>query len=124
MLFLTENAHCTTAGDTEQNCAKHFTVARCAIVTCFRRFTIVFAGICKKGKLEIVTCFARQTKFYSLFLWRTKHVTISSFPLLSVQPRTKNERSLRLRAVRRNDHRPFSRSLRLTALRRKRSFVL
>ena len=41
---------------------------------------IVFAGICK-GKLKIVTCFARQKKFYSLFLWRTKHVTISSFPL-------------------------------------------
>ena len=41
---------------------------------------IVFAGICK-GKLKIVTCFARQKKFYSLFLWRTKHVAISSFPL-------------------------------------------
>ena len=80
MLFLMENAHCATAGDTEQNGAKHFTVARRAIVTCFRRVTIVFAGICK-GKLKIVTCFARQTKFYSLFLWRTKHVTISSFPL-------------------------------------------
>ena len=80
MLFLMENAHCATAGDTEQNGAKHFTVARRAIVTCFRRVTIVFAGICK-GKLKIVTCFARQKKFYSLFLWRTKHVTISSFPL-------------------------------------------
>ena len=75
-----ESAHCAAAGDTEQNGAKHFTVARRAIVTCFRRVTIVFAGICK-GKLKIVTCFARQKKFYSLFLWRTKHVTISSFPL-------------------------------------------
>ena len=27
-----ENAHCATAGDTEQNGAKHFTVARRAIV--------------------------------------------------------------------------------------------
>ena len=80
LLFLMENAHCATAGDTEQNGAKHFTVARRAIVTCFRRVMIVFAGICK-GKLKIVTCFARQKKFYSLFLWRTKHVTISSFPL-------------------------------------------
>ena len=66
MLFLMENAHCATAGDTEQNGAKHFTVARRAIVTCFRRVIIVFAGICK-GKLKIVTCFARQKKFYSLF---------------------------------------------------------
>ena len=80
MLFLMENAHCATAGDTEQNGAKHFTVARRAIVTCFRRVMIVFAGICK-GKLKIVTCLARQKKFYRLFLWRTKHVTISSFPL-------------------------------------------
>ena len=40
---------------------------------------IVFGCICK-GKLKIVACFARQEKFYSLFLWR-KHVTISSFPL-------------------------------------------
>ena len=80
MLFLMENAHCATAGDTEQNGAKHFTVARRAIVTCFRRVMIVFAGICK-GKLKIVTCFARQKELYSLFLWRTKHVTISSFPL-------------------------------------------
>ena len=61
MLFLMENAHCATAGDTEQNSAKHFTVARHAIVTCFRRVMIVFAGICK-GKLKIVTCFARQKK--------------------------------------------------------------
>ena len=67
MLFLMENAHCAPAGDTEQNGAKHFTVARRAIVTCFRRVMIVFfAGICK-GKLKIVTCFARQKKFYSLF---------------------------------------------------------
>ena len=66
MLFLMENAHCATAGDTEQNGAKHFTVARRAIVTCCRRVMIVFAGICK-GKLKIVTCFARQKKFYSLF---------------------------------------------------------
>ena len=68
------------AGDTEQNGAKHFTVARRAIVTCFRRVMIVFAGICK-GKLKIVTCFARQKSFIVLFLWRTKHVTISRFPL-------------------------------------------
>ena len=66
MLFLMENAHCATAGDTEQNGAKHFTVARRAIVTCCRRVMIVFAGICK-GKLKIVTCFVRQKKFYSLF---------------------------------------------------------
>ena len=66
MRFLMENAHCATAGDTEQNGAKHFTVARRAIVTCFRRVMIVFAGICK-GKLKIVTCFARQRKLYSLF---------------------------------------------------------
>ena len=66
MLFLMENAHCATAGDTEQNGAKHFTVARRAIVTCFRRVMIVFAGICK-GKLKIVTCFARQKELYSLF---------------------------------------------------------
>ena len=80
MLFLMENAHCATAEDTEQNGAKHFTVARRAIITCCRRVMIVFAGIYKR-KLKIVTCFARQKKFYSLFLWRTKHVTISSFPL-------------------------------------------
>ena len=65
MLFLMENAHCATAGDTEQNGAKHFTVARRAIVTCFRRVMIVFAGICK-GKLKIVTCFARQKSFIVL----------------------------------------------------------
>ena len=35
MPFLMENAHCATAGDTAQNGAKHFTVARRAIVTCF-----------------------------------------------------------------------------------------
>ena len=51
MLFLMENAYCATAGDTEQNGAKHFTVARRAIVTCFWRVMIVFAGICK-GKLK------------------------------------------------------------------------
>ena len=71
MLFLMENAHCATAEDTEQNGAKHFTVARRAIVTCFRRVMIVFAGICK-GKLKIVTCFARQKKFSCLSLWRTE----------------------------------------------------
>ena len=60
MLFLMENAHCATAGDTE-NGAKHFTVARRAIVTCFRCVMIVFAGIFK-GKLKIVTCCARQKK--------------------------------------------------------------
>ena len=89
MLFLMENAHCATAGDTEQNGAKHFTVARRAIVTCFRRVMIVFAGICK-GKLKIVTCFARQKKFYSLFLWRTKHVTISSFSLANASQINRN----------------------------------
>ena len=68
MLFLMENAHCATAGDTEQNSAKHFTVARRAIVTCFRRVMIVFAGICK-GKLKIVTCFARQKKFFIVFFF-------------------------------------------------------
>ena len=52
MLFL-ENAHCA-ARDT-------------AIVTCFWRVMIVLAAICK-GKLKIVTCFARQKKFYSLLL--------------------------------------------------------
>ena len=51
MLFLMENAHCATAGDTEQNGAKHFTVARRAIVTCFRRVMIVFAGILQ-GKTQ------------------------------------------------------------------------
>ena len=55
MLFLMENAHCATVEDTEQNGAKHFTVAQRAIVTCFRRVMIVFAGICKE-KLKIVTC--------------------------------------------------------------------
>ena len=60
MLFLMENAHCATAGDTE------FAVARRAIVTCFRRVMIVFAGICK-GKLKIVTCFARQKKSFIVF---------------------------------------------------------
>ena len=67
MLFLMENAHCATAGDTEQNGAEHFTVARRAIVTCFRRVMIVFAGICK-GKLKIVTCFARQKVLWSIFV--------------------------------------------------------
>ena len=47
MRFLMENAHCATAGDTEQNGAKHFTVARRAIVTCFRArydsFSLAFA---------------------------------------------------------------------------------
>ena len=66
MPFLMENAHCATAGDTEQNGAKHFTVARRAIVTCFRRVMIVFAGICK-AKLKIVTCFARQKSFIVFF---------------------------------------------------------
>ena len=56
--FFLENAHCATVGDTEQNGAKHF-IARRAIVTCFRRVMIVFAGICK-GKLKIVTCFAQS----------------------------------------------------------------
>ena len=67
------------AGDTEQNGAKHFIVARRAIVTCFGRVMIVFAGICN-GKLKIATYFARQKSFI-FFLLRTKHVTISSFPL-------------------------------------------
>ena len=82
MLFLMENAHCATAGDTEQNGAKHFTVARRAIVTCFRRVMIVFAGSCKlQGKTQNRNVLRASKKFYSLFLWRTKHVTISSFPL-------------------------------------------
>ena len=52
MLFLLENAHCATAGDTEQNGAKHFPVARRAIVNVLLgAFMIVFAGICK-GKLK------------------------------------------------------------------------
>ena len=65
--------HCATAEDTEQNGAKHFTVARRAIVTCFRRFMIVYAGIWRKTQ--------NRAKGLCLFLWRTKHVTISSFPL-------------------------------------------
>ena len=81
MLFLMENAHCATAGDTEQNGAKHFTVARRAIVTCFRRVMIVFAGICKGKTQNRNVLRASKKKFYSLFVWRTKHVTISSFPL-------------------------------------------
>ena len=80
MLFLMENAHCATAGDIEQNGAKHFTVARRAIVTCFRRVMIVYAGICK-GKLKIATYFAHQKSFAVFFCGATKHVTISSFPL-------------------------------------------
>ena len=61
------NAHCATAGDTEQNGAEHFTVARRAIVTCFRRVMIVFAGICKENS-KIVTCFARQKVLWSIFV--------------------------------------------------------
>ena len=110
-----ESAHCAAAGDTEQNGAKHFTVERRAIVTCFRRVTIVFAGICK-GKLKIVTCFARQKKFYSLFLWRTKHVTISSFPLQmpakSIVTRLKHVTNAR-RATRKNARFRYHTSLEL-----------
>ena len=76
MLFLMENAHCATAGDTEQNGAKHFTVARRGIVTCFRHVMIVFAGIWRKTQNRNVLC----EKFESLFLWRTKHVSIRVFP--------------------------------------------
>ena len=55
-----KNAHCATAGDTEQNSASIYR-ARRAIVTCDRfRWHL-------QGKLKIVTCFARQKKFYSLF---------------------------------------------------------
>ena len=79
MLFLMENAHCATAGDTEQNGAKHFTVARRAIVTCFRRAMIVFAGICK-GKLKIVTCFARQKSFIVLFCGARSTLRFRVFP--------------------------------------------
>ena len=46
MLFLVENAHCATAGETEQNDFMHFTVARRTFITCFRRVMIIFAGIC------------------------------------------------------------------------------
>ena len=63
MLFLMENAHCATAGDTEQNGAKHFTVARRGIVTCFRHVVIVFAGIWRKTQNRNVLC----EKFESLF---------------------------------------------------------
>ena len=79
MLFLMENAHCATAGDTEQNGAKHFTVARRAIVTCFRRVMIVFAGICK-GKLKIVTCFARQKSFIVFFCGARSTLRFRVFP--------------------------------------------
>ena len=66
MLFLMENAHCATAGDTEQNGAKHFTVARRAIVTCLRRVMIVFAGICRENQIRKVL--RASKKFHSLFL--------------------------------------------------------
>ena len=39
----------------------------------------IFTSI-SQGKIKIVTCFTRQKKLYSLFLRRTQHVTISSFP--------------------------------------------
>ena len=78
--FPIEIAHRATAGDTDWNGSKRFTVARRSIVTCFRRVMTIFAGICK-GKPEIVTCFVRPTEDRLIFLWRTKHVTISSFPL-------------------------------------------
>ena len=77
--FLMENAHCATAGDTEQNGAKHFTVARRAIVTCFGRVMIVFAGICK-GKLKIVTCFARQKSFVVFFCGARSTLRFRVFP--------------------------------------------
>ena len=77
MLFLMENLYCPTAGDTEQNGAKHFTVARRAIVTCFRRYDRFRWHLQGKTQNRNVL----RAKFYSLFLWRTKHVTISSFPL-------------------------------------------
>ena len=67
MLFLMQNAHRATVGDTEQNGAKHLTAARRAIVTCFRRVMIVFAGIWK-GKLKIVPCFACQKVLKSFFV--------------------------------------------------------
>ena len=79
VLFLMENAHCATAGDTEQNGAKHFTVARRAIVTCFGRVMIVFAGICK-GKLKIVTCFARQKSFIVFFCGARSTLRFRVFP--------------------------------------------
>ena len=41
-------------------------LARRAIVTCSRRVMIVFGGICK-GKLKIVTCFARRKKVVESF---------------------------------------------------------
>ena len=73
MLFLMENAHCTT--ETQNRTVQ----TRRAIVTCFRRDMIVFAGICK-GKLKIVTCFARQKSFIVFFVAHEADY-ISSFPL-------------------------------------------
>ena len=61
MQFPTEITHRATAGDTEGNGSKRFTLARRPIVTCFRRVMIIFAGICK-GKPKIVTCFVRPEK--------------------------------------------------------------
>ena len=59
MLFLMDNAHCATAGDTEQNGAKHFTVARRAIVTCFARqksFIVFFCGARSTLRFRVFPC--------------------------------------------------------------------
>ena len=61
MLLLMVNAHGATAGDTEQNGFKGFTLARRAFITCFKRVMTIFAGI-SQGNLEIVTCFVRHKK--------------------------------------------------------------
>ena len=66
MLFLMENAHCATAGDTEQNGAKHFPVARRAIVNVlwarYDRFRWHL-----QGKTQNRNVLRASKKFYSLF---------------------------------------------------------
>ena len=79
MLFLLENVHCATAGDTEQNGFKRFTVARRAFITCFRRVMIIFAGSFQ-GNVKIVTCFVRQTKPFSLFCGAQSTLRFRVFP--------------------------------------------
>ena len=79
MLFLLENVHCATAGDTEQNGFKRFTVARRAFITCFRRVMIIFAGSFQ-GNVKIVTCFVRQTKPFSLFCGAQSTLRFRFFP--------------------------------------------
>ena len=78
MLFLIGKCALRHSGDTEQNGAEHFTVARRAIVTCFRRVMIVFAGICKgktqnrnvlraSKKVLVFFCGARSTLRFRVF---------------------------------------------------------